>query len=217
MRMIHSTAVIYVLRPDSNLASHIQPGSGIVGVPGHHHLHIYYEGNLYDASNLRDPLERVVCAFGRAASMAPTVAMMAVLPCDLGGLVRVGEIHWPNRITWDSDLSERIFREYAGRSRAHPVGKRQGISHTNILEVFAPAILGDYDVPQERDEWRWIEAQALFEHVGNGVEPGVWEFQLRVRSGREDDDYDAAPPARLAEIIGWARDHSYAYILFHQG
>lgn len=215
--VLHDKGVIYVPVPGSRYAAIIAPGSGIVVVPGTPNPIMFYEGNLYDAVNLRDPIERVICAFGRAATQAPTVAMMAVLPCDMTGLIRVGEVHWPNRILWDSDWSERIFREYAGRAKPLPESKRQAVSASAVIEVFAPAFMGDYDVPEEREEWRWIQAEALFEHVGNGVEEGVWEFLLPVRNLQDESEYHSPPPARLAEILAWAREHGYPYILFHQG
>lgn len=30
--------------------------------------------------------------------------------------------------------------------------------------------------------WNWIEKAAYFRHVGNGSEPGVWEFDVHVES-----------------------------------
>lgn len=40
---------------------------------------IYYEGNLYGASNLESYDERIKCAAGRAYTRYPTVAMSGVL------------------------------------------------------------------------------------------------------------------------------------------
>jgi hypothetical protein len=112
-----SHAVIYVPVERSIYDTMIDPGSGIVGAEHGHELVIYYEGNRFGASNMHDPLERVKNAFGRLATLYPTVARMSVLPNTRNQLVRVGEIFWPNVIWFDSSEARAQFDAYMKRYR----------------------------------------------------------------------------------------------------
>lgn len=64
----HKKGVVFVPRTGSRFDLEIAPGSGIVGVMSGGQVLLYYEGNLHGAVNLEDPIERLVCAFGRAAT-----------------------------------------------------------------------------------------------------------------------------------------------------
>lgn len=70
---------IFIPRPEweAEVSLSIAPRSGIVGYecePGK--LLLYYEGNLYGASNLKRWEERVHQAYGRLVQRYPTVAKM---------------------------------------------------------------------------------------------------------------------------------------------
>jgi len=57
----------------------IKGGSGIVGyLVNSETIHVYYEGNLYNASNLKTFEERALCAYGRCSMRYPTIAQVAV-------------------------------------------------------------------------------------------------------------------------------------------
>ncbi len=57
----------------------IKPGSSMVGfrAQGFDATIIYYEGNIYGASNLKSYEDRAICAYGRLSHSYPTVAMCA--------------------------------------------------------------------------------------------------------------------------------------------
>ena len=68
----------------------IKQGSAIVGYRrSEETAHVYYEGNLYNASNLTTFRERAVCAYGRMTNQYPTVAQAMV---DLEEFEIVGEM-----------------------------------------------------------------------------------------------------------------------------
>lgn len=85
-----------------------------------------------------------------------------------------------------------------------------GATKSEILDVCAPDIFGDYDVPEDVEEWAWIEEKACFSHRDNGKD-GVWEFVVNVA-------YDLGRiPARLKPVLKTASESACGYILFHQG
>lgn len=57
---------------------------------------IYYEGNLYDAVNLRTYNERIQCAAGRAYHNYPTIAMTILFKADLSNFITVGRCNPEN-------------------------------------------------------------------------------------------------------------------------
>lgn len=61
----------------------IAKGSAVIAIPTDDPsiTRLYYEGNLYGASNLHNLGERVVVAAGRAAQKAPTIAFL-MLPTN---------------------------------------------------------------------------------------------------------------------------------------
>jgi hypothetical protein len=68
----------------SYTVAHIAPGSGIVGQPQDDGtILVYYEGNIYDARNIRTYDDRCDHAFDRMRTNYPTVARAIVNPRDL--------------------------------------------------------------------------------------------------------------------------------------
>lgn len=57
----------------------IKGGSAIVGyLVNSETIHAYYEGNLYNAANLKSYEERALCAYGRLAMRYGSIAQVAV-------------------------------------------------------------------------------------------------------------------------------------------
>ena len=118
----HETATIYVPVEGAVLDTNIDPGSGIVGIRKESGmLVIYYDGNRFDAINMREGRERVICAFGRLAVQYPTSAMRGVMPEYESQLIAVGEITWPNIISFYSPDTEIMFDEYMAKYRPNPM------------------------------------------------------------------------------------------------
>lgn len=80
----------------------------------------------------------------------------------------------------------------------------------SIVSVQMQDIVGDYDNPDDVEEWGWIKANASYAHVRNGQE-GVWEFVLNL--SREFEDV----PAKLESVLLEAQAAGIGYLLFHQG
>jgi len=78
-----------------------------------------------------------------------------------------------------------------------------------IFDVCMTDVVGDYDVPEDVDEWSWIEGNACFEHHENG-EKGVWEFVINLGCELENI------PKKLTPVIAAAHKNGAHYILFHQ-
>lgn len=85
-----------------------------------------------------------------------------------------------------------------------------GATKMEIMDICAPDIFGEYDVPEEVEEWQWIENNACFSHGRNG-EDGIWEFVLNVSYEFKEI------PERLKGVIASARECACGYILIHQG
>lgn len=82
--MSTATHIIFVPKEGTNLGIH--PGSGIVAAiddAAARTVVIYFEGNLYGASNLSDFESRVNQAAGRQAQRYPTIARMVAPREDL--------------------------------------------------------------------------------------------------------------------------------------
>jgi hypothetical protein len=78
---------IVVEKPSSARTVHtlINPGSAIVAAPvgsGVDYVKVYYEGNLYSASNQHRYEERLVSCWGRLVCRYPTIAMMCLPVAD---------------------------------------------------------------------------------------------------------------------------------------
>jgi hypothetical protein len=82
----------------------------------------------------------------------------------------------------------------------------------NLLNVLPP-----YDDPDACSEWQYIAEKARFKHVGNGREPGVYEFMVFVGDPNDAPDRFVDAPAELRGIFRQAIDHRFTWILFHQG
>jgi hypothetical protein len=84
----------YVVIPTGTLARTIAPGSGVVArKTSDDKWQLHYEGNLYDAINLKRFADRVWCAYSRQITKYPTIATL----------------HWPDEDfvivgTFDPDL-----------------------------------------------------------------------------------------------------------------
>lgn len=70
-----------------------------------------------------------------------------------------------------------------------------------------------YDTPEDVPAWQWVESLARFEHKGNGVESGVWEFMVRTETAVSAKDI----PELLKEPVLKAHSQQCPWILFHQG
>jgi len=101
------THVIYVPKDANDLG--IAPGSGIVGNVEQQYpdrILVYYEGNVYDAENMRRFAERVYNAADRQVARYPTSAMMAVRRDEL---IEVGRFdHGRMRVTAISNPTELL-------------------------------------------------------------------------------------------------------------
>lgn len=214
----HERAVIVVPRPGSRIEEDIAPGSGIVAVMSGDQTVLYFEGNIYSAENLVAAEDRVVCAFGRAAVGYPTIAIRGVLPEEHLDIIPVGTIEWPNLIHWDSPASAQLFLDYAERYQGAPrVTKSGGVARVEVLDMNMTTLLGLYDNPRAFDEWKWIEAHASFEHTSNDVEPGVFEFMVRVLNEQDAEYYETPPPGKVAMVIDLAHKLGASWVLFNQG
>lgn len=83
---------IFVPRPGTIMATHLKPGSAVVGVdigPIPDSTIVYYEGNLYGAANLHSYAAKLKHALGRMRAGYPTTAKALVGREDL---VRVGRV-----------------------------------------------------------------------------------------------------------------------------
>lgn len=85
-----------------------------------------------------------------------------------------------------------------------------GVNLVEIRHACMLDIVGDYDIPDDVPEWKWIEEYASFSHRGNGIEDGVWELIINLENFLDNI------PERLAPVIAAAHQHHCAYIIFHQ-
>jgi len=72
---------IYLPKPDTLIDRLLAPGSGIVGEAHSAGVLLHYEGNIFDAVNLRRYEDRLKQAAGRLVARYPTRAML-VLPAS---------------------------------------------------------------------------------------------------------------------------------------
>ena len=78
-----------------------------------------------------------------------------------------------------------------------------------LLSVMMQDVVGDYDIPNEVPEWKWVEENGSFAHRDNG-QSGVWDFVLNLSRTFEN------VPAKLRKTIDKARKAGFGYVLFHQ-
>ena len=96
-------AFVYVPAPGSQLEKYLAPKSAVVGRQHGDLLHVYYEGNIYGAENLKDWHERVRCAAGRLFCRYPTVAQQAVR--DASSVIAVGVVRGAHpRASYEIDI-----------------------------------------------------------------------------------------------------------------
>lgn len=89
----------------------------------------------------------------------------------------------------------------------------EGASQLKAIEVNMQDLLGTYETPDEHEEWAWVESIAVFKHVSNGVEAGVWEFWVHVENAVHGDK---EIPALLLPYFEKAQQESVAWVLFYQ-
>lgn len=107
-------ALIVVPTADTTWAKTIAQASAIVAFRNDaENLVIYYEGNLYRASNLERFHERALVAYGRLTQRAPTVAMAMVPESEF---LVIGHMH-PGQVQISrSDLFDQWLRGIAPSS-----------------------------------------------------------------------------------------------------
>lgn len=88
---------VYIPKRDTEAHKRIDQGSGIVGRSfGEDHVELYFEGNRYDAVNVRTWEQKVAVAAGRMSVSYPTVAKMVASKDEL---LEVGEYDTQSRET----------------------------------------------------------------------------------------------------------------------
>ena len=102
-----ATACVYVPTAQTRRSLGLAPGSAVVGVARSAGVHVYFEGNVYGAENLKTWEERVVCAAGRLFRGYPTVAQAYLT--DLAGLVAVGVVTDDYRIQLNDTEAVRSY------------------------------------------------------------------------------------------------------------
>lgn len=120
---------------------------------------------------------------------------------------------------------ERIWHWFEGQHSGFSVAKVQhgelfgeaGGPLLHILEVSLLDHLPSYDNPEVVAGWEWVRQQARFAHVGNNIEPGVWEFLVSVKLVLDDNVVFDSIPDKLLPFFIRAKNASAAWILFHQG
>lgn len=85
-----------------------------------------------------------------------------------------------------------------------------GATLEEIGSVMMQDIIGDYTVPDDVPEWRWVEEQACFAHCHNG-QHGIWEFVLNLSLSYED------VPDKLKPVLAEANQKGLGYLIIHQG
>lgn len=81
----------------------------------------------------------------------------------------------------------------------------------SVMEADMTDILPEYDTPDERPEWFWVQEHASFSHLQNNNSAGVWEFMVHI------DRFDVTLPDVLFPVYANAVKAGAAWVLFHQG
>jgi hypothetical protein len=82
------------------------------------------------------------------------------------------------------------------------------------LRIFMPALLPEYEDPNEVPEWQWIEQHASFAYDGNdGKSPGSHSF---IMTTDEDWLMNQEIPDLLQPIFKEAKAKSHDFIMFYQ-
>lgn len=85
-----------------------------------------------------------------------------------------------------------------------------GATKEEIGSVMMQDVVGDYEVPADVPEWKWVEREASFNHARNG-QNGIWEFVLNLSCTFDN------VPEKLKPVFKKARGDNLAYLIFHQG
>lgn len=123
-------------------------------------------------------------------------------------LAVAAEVQALSNLECDSDVLEHFTK--AVERIDFSIEMLPGVACSEIAEVMIQELIGDYDVPEEKEEWHWIEAHASYSHAGNGQD-GVWEFILNLARM-----FEGVPPT-IKRAIDQARSQGCSHILFHQG
>jgi hypothetical protein len=78
MREPSQQPYLVVLPRTDNAAANFKEGSAIVAEEGKDLYLLHYEGNVYDACNLKTFAGKLICAAGRKATKYPTTALLGV-------------------------------------------------------------------------------------------------------------------------------------------
>lgn len=108
----------HVVVPTGALARTIAPGSGVVARKKSDDTYqLHYEGNLYDAINLKRFADRVWCAYSRQLANYPTIA---TVHCTEKDFVAVGTFH-PDlgTVTVLSPTTDRHLNEWIAPATTH--------------------------------------------------------------------------------------------------
>jgi hypothetical protein len=83
----------------------------------------------------------------------------------------------------------------------------------SVFEINMTDVLPEYDVPDEQSAWSWVQAQASFSHVDNGIGAGVWEFL--VLASKIKHDQSSIPETIKAEVLEGLKTDA-KWLLFYQ-
>lgn len=148
------TAILYV--PRSGEHPTIVRGSAIVGSTGDDQIHCYYEGNLYDAENLRQYRERALVAAARWRDRAPTVAQMLIPAATLRAVA-----HYDLETYSVVDvIDEAALLAWSGESLSAITGMRLDPGPIDRNDPDVRAALSDLR-PAGQNSWRTIAGQIV--------------------------------------------------------
>lgn len=179
-----SEVVVYVPAAGHRATAGIARGSAIVGRPDarREDVRIYYEGAVYEQSEMRTLADRAVYACGRMVEGYPTAAAMSV-PRE--ALVAVGTFDpTTSEIVLTGDQSAAAVAEWLEAPRLDPSELRPGLEHP-------------------------LTVKKLAEPEINVVVNGGLALALITRSGlrREEGEWispDGRRTSAIAEAVLWA-------------
>lgn len=90
--------------------------------------------------------------------------------------------------------------------------KNYFLSCSMKMQEFCMTDIIEYDVPNEVQEWMWVEAHATYEAISNNTE-GVWDFIVNVDMILEAND---DIPEALMPVFKEAQQKLIKYIVFNQ-
>jgi hypothetical protein len=179
-----SEVVVYVPATGHRATAGIARGSAIVGRPDARQadVRIYYEGAVYEQSEMRTLADRAVYACGRMVDGYPTAAAMSV-PRE--ALVAVGTFDPATSvIVLTGDQSAAVVAEWLETSRLDPSELRPGLEHPLTVRKLAE--------PEINVVVNGGLALALIHRSGLRREEGEWVSP------------DGRRTAAIAEAVLWA-------------